>query len=71
MSVCVCVCVEMTYCSESDSIIQICGKLDKSNTLLQFRRVIFRSFYSFKLLQTETVFLRFLNKKQTRITFSV
>ena len=30
--VCVCVCAEMIDCGVSDSMIGICGKLDKSNT---------------------------------------
>ena len=32
MFVCVCVCVEMIDCSESDSMREICGKFDKTNT---------------------------------------
>ena len=32
----------MMDCSESDILIEICGNLDKSNTQLQFRCVIFR-----------------------------
>ena len=31
--------VEMIDCSESDSMIEKCGKLDKSKTLLKFRLV--------------------------------
>ena len=49
MCVCVhvCVCVEMIDCEESDNMIEICGKLDKSHTLNMFRGAIFRSFISF------------------------
>ena len=32
--VCVCVCVEIIDCCESDCMIEICGKLDKSNSKL-------------------------------------
>ena len=32
MCVCVCVCVEMIDCSQSDSMIEICEKLNKSTT---------------------------------------
>ena len=39
---CVCVFIERIVPSESDSMIEICGKLDKSNTQLKFRCVIFR-----------------------------
>ena len=38
-----CVCWKDSFFSESDSMIEICGKLDKSNTLHRFRCVIFRS----------------------------
>ena len=31
---CVCVCVEMIDCGKSDSMIEICGRLDKSNTYI-------------------------------------
>ena len=37
-------------------MIEICGKLDKSNTSIRSRCVIFRSFCSKELFQTETVF---------------
>ena len=30
---CVCVCVEMINYGESDNMIEICGKLNESNTL--------------------------------------
>ena len=42
----------MIDCNASDSMIEICGMLDESNTLLKFRCMIFRSFYSIELLQT-------------------
>ena len=48
--------VDMIDCGKSDSMIEICGKLDNSNTKLTFECVIFRSFYFKELLQTETVF---------------
>ena len=32
MCVCVCVCVCVIDCGESDSMIEICERLDKSNT---------------------------------------
>ena len=35
--------VEIIDCCKSDCMIEICGKLDKSNTSLKFRCVIFRS----------------------------
>ena len=62
ISVCVCVCVlKRLICSEPDSMIEICGKLDKSNTSLNFTCVIFRSalFHLHKLLQERACFLSF------------
>ena len=43
MCVCVCVCV-----------IEICGKLDKSNTPIHMRDISF--FYSLEFFQTEIIF---------------
>ena len=34
----------MIDCCESNSLIEICGKLNKANTEIRFRCVIFRSF---------------------------
>ena len=47
--------VEMIDYDKYDSMIQICRKLDKSNTLICFRCVIFRSFYSNELFQTNEI----------------
>ena len=41
----------MIDCGESDNMIEIGGKLDKSNTYLRFRCVIFRYFCSRTLLE--------------------
>ena len=54
----------MIDCIQSDSLIEIFGKLNKSNTQLRYRYVIFRSFYPIELFQTETVFLVFLFKNK-------
>ena len=48
--------IEKIDCDDSDCMIEIYKQLDKSNTEIRFRCVIFCSFYSKELFQTETVF---------------
>ena len=55
--------VEMVDGSEFDSTTEICGKLDKSNTKLKYRCLLFRwDLFHLKLLQKETVFWVFIFK---------
>ena len=45
----------MIDCGESDNVIEICGKLDKSNTQNRFKGAIFCSFISYyENFQTES-----------------